>query len=103
MEEANMPEPALDERLKVVEELIGVFKFERYVYLGISVISFAALIFVAIRLLTKESPDYGQSVFLFGSSGAISFTGARLLRMWSDALRFILPVVGQEPAKDGTK
>lgn len=86
-------DPVLRERLDIVKDLIGVFRFERVVYLSITVASFIALIVSALALLTRPNADILQISLLFGSSGAISYTCARLLKMWSDALRFLLPVV----------
>lgn len=88
--------PVLRERLDIVKDLIGVFRFERMVYLSVTVVSFLALIASAVMLIARPKPDILQISMLFGSSGAISYTCARLLKMWSDALRFLLPVVQQE-------
>ena len=85
----------LRERLAVVKDLIAVFKFERLVYLTIIVVSFIALMASAVLLLVGGRTETIHFTLLFGSSGAISYTGARLLRMWSDALHFLLPVIKQ--------
>ena len=90
----------LRERLEVVRELIGIFRFERIVYMSITVISFVALLASAVSILYRDKADIAQFSLLFGSAGAISYTCARLLRMWSDALQVILPVVGKEPKHD---
>jgi len=90
-------DPKLRERLEVVKDLIAVFKFERVVYLTITLVSFVTLMICAILILAGERGNGALPVtLLFGSSGAISYTGARLLKMWSDALKFLLPVVRDE-------
>ena len=94
---ASQSAQAMRERLEVVRELIGIFKFERVVYMTITVVAFIALLASAIAVLFREKADWTQFSLLFGSAGAISYTCARLLRMWSDALQVILPVVRQEP------
>lgn len=95
MPRPRKPDP-VRERLDIVKDLIGVFRFERMVYLTITVISFVALIVSALVLLARPKTDILQISMLFGSSGAISYTCARLLKMWGDALRFLLPVVQKE-------
>lgn len=97
---ATRPPPkdrAMRERLEVIRELIGIFRFERIVYLLITVVSFITLLASAIAVLIKgNGADWVQFSALFTSAGAISYTCARLLRMWSDALQVILPAVREE-------
>jgi hypothetical protein len=93
----------LHERLEAVRELIGIFRLERIVYMLITVISFLALLITAVYILnTGDGGPDGIVKFslLFGSAGSISFTCARLLKMWSDALQVIIPVVGKESKND---
>lgn len=91
----------LHERLDVVRELIAIFDIERKVYLTISTVSFVVLLACAWVVFARGERDLVPFSLLFGSAGAVGFTGARLLRMWSDALRVLLPVVrGQEVDHD---
>jgi hypothetical protein len=69
------------------------------VYLTITLVSFVTLISCAVLIVVRENVGLLPVTMLFGSSGAISYTGARLLKMWSDALRFLLPVVREEVAR----
>ena len=83
----------LRQRFDVVRELIAIFDIERKVYLTISAISFVVLLACAAVVFARGERDLVPLSLLFGSAGAVGFTGARLLRMWSDALRVLLPAV----------
>jgi len=91
------PDGDFQQRLQAVKELIAIFRFERTVYLIISAFSFVTLLATALVVLQRQGDAAtGQVVALFGSSGAIGFTGGRLLKMWSDALGFINAFVARE-------
>jgi hypothetical protein len=91
------PDGDLQQRLEAVKELIAIFKLERTVYLVISALSFVVLLITAVFVLQRGGvAASGQVLALFGSSGAIGFTGGRLLKMWSDALAFINSLVAKE-------
>ncbi len=92
-----MNEPALRSRVLAVERLAALFRVERFVYLGVTGISFILLIAVAGKMLVQGTAQTTEWVLLFGSSGLITITANRVLQMWSQALR----MVASEPV-DGT-
>ena len=95
------PDGNFKQRLEAVKELIAIFRLERTVYLTISALSFAVLLVTAVVVLQRGGvAASGQVLALFGSSGAIGFTGGRLLKMWSDALSFINALVAKENEND---
>jgi hypothetical protein len=77
----------LDEKLKAIKQLLDLFKFERVVYLTITVISLVILIICAIYLI--KSDKILAVLGMFTSSGGVAFTCGRLLRMWSDAMQLL--------------
>ena len=82
--------PPIDrERLEAIRELLKMFKLERIIYASVSIISFAALITCAVSLLLKDKIAWPELVGIFGSSGFIGLSTARVLRMWSDAIKIL--------------
>ncbi len=82
----------IGERLNAVKELTAIFKLERMVYLGVTVISLLMLIGVAVSLIQKEGSARNIELgMLFGSSGLITYTAGRLLHMWTLALNCLVP------------
>jgi hypothetical protein len=93
-----MPEPvAIRGRVAAVERLAALFKVERFVYLGVTSVSFLLLVAVAARMLYQGSAQTSDWGLLFGSSGLITITANRVLQMWSQALR----LVASEPIDGG--
>ena len=85
--------PGLRDRVEAVEKLAHLFKVERFVYLGVTAISFLTLFAVAVRIFVHGGTQLAEWGLLFGSSGLITITGNQVLRMWNQALR----VVASEP------
>jgi hypothetical protein len=81
----------IKQRMEVVEKLTRLFKFERMVYLGVTIISLIMLISSAISLMIKGKAGAAELTMLFGSSGLITYTAGRLLYMWSEALKRLVP------------
>ena len=81
-------------RVAEIRELLGMFAYERFVYLIITVVSVIALLTCAIKLLLSSSnkADVVTLLGLFGPSGGIIYSTGRLLRMWNEALRVLYPV-----------
>lgn len=90
-----MSDENLQARLDAIKQLLGLFRFERAVYLGVTVLSLVVLLAVAISLFLSQQAGPVEVTGLFGSSGAITYTTGRLLRMWSEALRVIATVKGE--------
>ena len=85
--------PNLTERLDAVERLVQMFRIERIVHLLVTSISLAMLLFSAGVLIYRAGADIPVLVGLFGSSGLISYSAGRLLKMWDQALQ-VLQVKG---------
>ncbi len=81
----------LKERLEVVKELTKLFKFERMVYLGVTIISLIMLMGSALSLMLKGQAGSAELTMLFGSSGLITYSAGRLLFMWNEALKRLIP------------
>lgn len=94
--------PVLRDRVEAVERLARLFKVERFVYLGVTGISFLLLLTIAVRIFVQGGAQIAEWGLLFGSSGLITVTVNRVLQMWSQALRMVAsePVDGKsEEAK----
>ena len=89
--------PVLRDRVEAVERLAQLFRLERFVYLGVTAISFLLLLTIAVRIFIQGSAQLAEWGLLFGSSGLITITGNRVLQMWSQALRMVAsePVDGK--------
>lgn len=85
-----MPDESMERRLEVVKDLALLFRFERMVYLFVSVAALAVLFTMAIMLVSKQGPSK-DAIALFAPSGVITYSTSRLLRMWQDALDRIVP------------
>ncbi len=81
----------IEKRMDVVERLTKLFKFERLVYLGVTVISLIMLLACGLSLIVKGQTSAAELTLLFGSSGLITYTAGRLLLMWNEALKRIVP------------
>lgn len=91
-----MAEQNLTEKIGAIRELLQIFKFERIVYLAVTIISLLLLLASAIALMIKGKAGSIELVGLFGSAGAITYTAGRLLRMWAEALRVLYPAAKEE-------
>ncbi|MEZ4453869.1 MAG: hypothetical protein R3B09_30715 [Nannocystaceae bacterium] len=84
-----MTDTHLASRVTAIKDLLDAFRFERAVYLGITMMSLLVLLGCALSLMFGSRDKTVEAVGLFSSSGAITYTTGRLLRMWSDALRIL--------------
>ena len=85
----------LDTKVEAIKSLLDAFKYERIVYLIVTVISLFVLFGCALYLIfTNQS--IAAVIGMFGSSGAITYTAGRVLRMWSEALRILSPLAKGE-------
>lgn len=82
----------LERRMDVVERLTNLFRFERMIYLGITIISLIMILASGISLLINSNAGAAELSLLFGSSGAITYTTGRLLFMWNEALKRLMPM-----------
>lgn len=80
---SSHPPPAvLRSRLDAAERLVRMFTMERYTYASISVVAFIALVGALVRAAWLKEADWTAIVTAFGSSGAVAFTGSRVLSMF---------------------
>jgi hypothetical protein len=79
----------LRDRVEAVERLTQLFRVERFLYLGVTAISFLLLVTIAVRIFIQGGAQLAEWGLLFGSSGLITITGNRVLQMWSQALRMV--------------
>jgi hypothetical protein len=85
-----MPD-VLKEKMAVVRELTELFKFERMVYLGVTILSLVMLVSSALSLMINSKAGSAELTMLFGSSGLITYSTGRLLFMWNEALKRLIP------------
>ena len=81
----------LKARMEVVKELTNLFRFERAVYLSVTIISLIMLMGSALSLMWKGQAGAAEFTMLFGPSGLITYSTGRLLFMWNEALRRLIP------------
>lgn len=86
----------IHQKMEVIKELTNLFKFERMVYLGVTIISLIMLIGSALSLMIKNQAGIAELSMLFGSSGLITYSAGRLLFMWNEALRRLIPTSDME-------
>lgn len=84
-------ERLLNHRLAIVKQLLELFRLERTVYLMITVFCVLVLLICAVMLLVRKEASSAEITGLFGSSGAITYSAGRLLKMWSEAIKVLQP------------
>ncbi|WP_368684075.1 hypothetical protein [Paraburkholderia sp. BR10936] len=81
---------AVDDRVKVVRELIDIFALERYAYLAIAVLSVLTLLTsAAFQVFNGPGGDIKPLVGLFGSSGVLTLAIGRILSIWNQAFMYV--------------
>jgi hypothetical protein len=85
-----MDNSELNARYELVKKLIRLFRFERIVHLIITAVSLIVLLIAISSMIAKPGVKPGDLSLMFGSSGLVTYTGARLLRMWDQALKIII-------------
>jgi len=83
-------EPSLDEKLRVVQDLVKLFQLERMVHLTTTIISLLMLLASGGFLIVRSKADPAALTLIFGSSGLITYSANRLLRMWDQAMKLML-------------
>jgi hypothetical protein len=85
-----MDEAELNSRYMIVEKLVKLFKFERFVHLIVTSVSLIILIGAISAMIIYDQAGTAELSLMFGSSGLITYTGGRLLKMWDQALTVIV-------------
>jgi hypothetical protein len=76
-------------RVEDVQKLIDTFKMERIIYVILTTISAVALIAIGIyTALFKD--DYQAFIALLVPTGTLTLCIFRVLKMWDDALKYLL-------------
>lgn len=76
-------------RKKIVLEITGKFKPERYIYLITSILSFALIIYLAADLYRREQITLDQLALFIGPTGFLAYAVSRVLFMWSKSMKII--------------
>lgn len=79
------------EKAEYVERLLASTKIERYSYLVICIASAIFLLSCAVISLVRDRGDMALVISLFGSSGVISYTAGQIMRVWTDAMKLVMP------------
>jgi len=69
-----------------IKELVKLFLPERIIFGVFTIISFIILIACAIIMVYQDSDKTVFIIGLFGSTGVITFTSGKILKMWSDSI-----------------
>lgn len=85
-----MDEDELNARYLVVEKLVKLFRYERIVHLIVTGVSLIILIGAISVMVIFHQAGTAELSLMFGSSGLITYTGGRLLRMWDQAISVIV-------------
>ncbi len=81
----------IDKRVRAVERLTRLFRAERFVYLSVTFLSLALLLTAAALMIYQKKAGAVELTLMFGSSGLVSYTAGRLLNMWNQAMKIIVP------------
>ena len=80
----------LNAKLKAVERMVGLFKMERMTYLGVTLISLIMLLGAGVYMFIDDKVNQMAVLSLmFGSSGLITYSAGRLLKMWDQAITML--------------
>jgi hypothetical protein len=72
---------------------MNMFKVERYVYLVLTILSFVLLLYAAFRIITRD-PGVEVLISLFGSSGMIVVSSARIVYFFNKSFKLIEQLIG---------
>ena len=85
MEKKELLSAALD----ALDRLLRMFMVERFVYLALTTVSFLMLLYTAYLLVTTESANKEILIAVFGSSGLIAASSARISWFFNRAFSLI--------------
>jgi hypothetical protein len=75
--------------LDALERLLKMFRAERYVYLVLSAVSFVLLLYAAYLLVAAKNADTTTLVAIFGSSGLVAVSSARINLFFNKAFTLV--------------
>ncbi|HTJ96697.1 MAG TPA: hypothetical protein VL381_04450 [Rhodocyclaceae bacterium] len=85
MESKELVETALN----ALDRLLRMFMIERYVYLALTAVSFLLLIYAAFLIATTKNANTEVLVAVFGSSGLVAASSARISWFFNRAFTLI--------------
>jgi len=91
-EENQIPNESIqtfEARKRIVLEITGKFKPERFVYLVISILSFILIVYLAVDLYRQEKISFDQVALFIGPTGFLVYAVSRVLFMWSKSMKII--------------
>lgn len=77
------------ELIDIIRELVKIFHFERILYSISTILAFIILISCTIYALYNNAINTQTIIAMCGSSGVITFTCGRFLKMWSDVIKLV--------------
>lgn len=80
---------ALKVALDALERLLEMFRVERYVYLGLTGLSFFLLLYAGYLLIVSQTADKATLISIFGSSGLVVAASARISFFFNKAFDLI--------------
>ena len=80
-------------------QLLEMFRFERGVYMAISIVCVLILLACALKLLLEDDTPWALVLGLFAPAGGVMYATSRLLKMWNDAIRVLYPDVAPANAQ----
>lgn len=84
---------ALTETLDAVERLLNLFRIERMVHLLIGVVAFGMLVYAIVLLFRAGEMSTQLLICLFGSSGLITVSSARITYFFNRAFKLVEEVI----------
>jgi hypothetical protein len=88
-----MTDPTLGDRVAAIERITALFKWERQVYLVLTTTSALIIISSGVYGLFKNGLDVTVATLMFGSTGLVTLSVARLLTMWNRAIEMVAGVL----------
>jgi hypothetical protein len=85
----------LTETLNALERLLRLFRIERILHLVVGVVAFLMLLYAIVLLLFRSNSNFDTAllVSLFGSSGLIAVSSARITFFFNKAFTLIEDVI----------
>lgn len=75
--------------LDALDRLLKMFMVERYVYLALTTVSFIILLYTGYLLVATKAADQELMIAVFGSSGLIAASSARISWFFNRAFTLV--------------
>ena len=79
----------LDATLNALDRLLRMFMVERYVYLCLTVVSFALLLYAGYLMIVTKTADTEALIAVFGGSGLVAASSARISWFFNRAFTIV--------------